>query len=308
MFELHTSDFDPCPARTLLKRDGKFSGESGTALVRGLVTHKALEIMHIAAKSELPTTVTSVVNAAVPIIMSELEEQGRVTSESVDSNMDKMVKEIHTIVSRYKERMLPLAERYNVLGVEVPIYWELSEDVHLSSHLDLLMHDPESDTIIAWDWKWRKDSLAVTDLSRNMQLACYWACLKGTGQIQVDCKIPESWEYSGEGWVTPKSENVLVSWIDLPSLKPYSRAVTTYEDGNAVQHKKGDDRPLDRIIRTPIFHDSQINNIRNAALTRADLIMNRIPLYIPQGCSHCECEAWCPRFDMPSEGSVEVTF
>ena len=46
MFELHTSDFDPCPGRAQLRRNGAFDGVAGTALVRGLMIHNALEMLH----------------------------------------------------------------------------------------------------------------------------------------------------------------------------------------------------------------------------------------------------------------------
>jgi len=89
------------------------------------------------------------------------------------------------------------------------------------------------------------------------------------------------------------------AWVDLPSLKPYSRAtIGTDDGGQACQFVKGDPRPLSRVIRYVDFKESQIDKIEEAALRRADMLINEDAPFIPQGCSHCECEPWCPRFDM----------
>ena len=65
-----------------------------------------------------------------------------------------------------------------------------------------------------------------------------------------------------------------------------------------MQFVKGDPRPLSRAIRYVDFKESQIDNIKDAALARADMLINETAPFIPQGCSHCECEPWCPRFDI----------
>ena len=302
MFELHTSDFDPCPARAMLRREGKFDGVAGIALVRGLVAHQALELIHHQPDELLSPTLTT----ATSRVIEELEEQGRTPSDAVMNGLGEMEAEIMTVLDAYKRRIIPITNKWTLLGTEVPVYWELSEDVHLSSHIDALFVD-ESGKPIIWDWKWRKDPMAISDLSRNLQLACYFSCLTN-GMVELD---QHSWDMAGskhgwgeevDGWGYPPSGSPTpdVAWIDLPSLKPYTRKTTAKDDeGKETTFVKGDDRPLSRTIRTVKHHPDQVETIKAYALQRANLIRNNVPMYIPQGCSHCECESWCPRFDMP---------
>ena len=302
MFELHTSDFDPCPARAMLRREGKFDGVAGIALVRGLIAHEALSLMHHEPEEFI---LTHIVNAS-QLTISQLENEGRTPSDAVIDGLKDIEKDIMVVLDTYKRNILPITRKWTLLGTEVPVYWELSDEVHLSSHIDALFVDEQGKPIV-WDWKWRKDALAISDLSRNLQLACYFSCI-AEGMIElcqhswdmVEKKF--GWTSSGDGWGFP-AENTIptpsVAWIDLPSLKPYTRKTTTTDDeGKSRTYIKGDDRPVSRIIRTVNHHPDQIETIKSYALQRAKLIMNEIPMYIPQGCSHCECESWCPRFDM----------
>ena len=297
MFELHTSDFDPCPARAVLRRRCAFDGVAGTALVRGLAAHTALENLH----KDTSELTSDLVQHALASTVDMLASEGREASDAVERNIGSMASEIVTMLESYRRRILPLTSKWTLLGTEVPVYWELRDDVHLSSRVDVLYID-ENERAICWDWKWRKDALAISDLSRNLQLACYWGALIDGGLFQLKANERASgWDCSGDGWYSlPDGSKVpLVSWVDLPSLKPYARATMGQDDsGRAIQYKKGDDRPVCRVIRTPNFHPKQLGNIKDAALVRADMIINGTAPYIPQGCSHCECEPWCPRFDM----------
>lgn len=296
-FELHTSDFDPCPGRALLRREGKFDGVSGMALFRGLTAHSALEALHN-KPDELLSAITS---QAIDKTASQMEEEGRTPSDAVMNNIEGLMKEVLVVLEAYRRRILPITSQWTLLGTELPIYWELDDGVHLSSHIDALFVSQEGQAIV-WDWKWRKDALAISDLSRNLQLACYFASLCD-GLVSIpNFKILKHWDSDESGWYwqtgdfpTPK-----VAWIDLPSLKPYTRRTDTQDDdGKARTFIKGDDRPLSRIIRSVQHHPQQIKSIKNAALRRAEMLMSGQPIYIPQGCSHCECEAFCPRFDIP---------
>lgn len=306
MFELHTSDFDPCPARAILKREGKFEGVAGRALFRGLVAHSALEEVHASHQDGKEWALK---NCADKII-ADLTNEGREPSDSVMANLPAISKEIEGMVAQYEKRVIPFcdAKEYTFLGTEVPVYWELSPEVFLSSHVDILFIDGNNRPII-WDWKWRVSASAVSDLSRSLQLACYWACLaSGEGMVKLDddkvlildIDKRAGWAIQGDGWSYPPTGSAvpLVSWIDLPSLKPYARATMGKdEQGNAVSYVKGDDRPLDRIIKSIDHKVSQVEAIRKSALLRAEMIINKTAPYIPQGCSHCESEPWCPRFD-----------
>ena len=297
MLELHTSDFDPCPARAVLRRAGKYDGVAGTALVRGLAAHTALETLH-KTTSELTS---DIVAYAVNHTLTTLPEEGRMPSDAVERNIDTLTRDICGMLDRYRVRILPMIYDCTYLGCEIPVYWELRDDVHLSSHVDLLYID-KNERVHCWDWKWRKDALAISDLSRNLQLACYWGAMVDGGLFQLKQNEQTSgWDNAGDGWFSlPDGAKVpTVSWVDLPSLRPYARATMGQnERGEAVQYTKGDERVLNRVIRTPQFSTAQLENIKEAALLRADMIINGTAPYIPQGCSHCESEPWCTRFDI----------
>ena len=300
-FELHTSDFDPCPGRAALRRDGKISGESGTALFRGLTTHCALEVLHD-KPSEM---IIPIIHEASQKVISQMEEEGRIPTDAVMNNLPDLTKEISIVLEAYKRRILPITSQWRLLGTEVPVYLHLKdlEDggvMHLSSHVDALFVTNEGQAIV-WDWKWRKDSLAISDLSRNLQLAAYYASLLD-GVFNIDeFKLVEGWDSDEAGWYWQVGDfpNPQVAWIDLPSLKPYTRKTQAKNDkGELVTFVKGDDRPLSRVIRNVTHHPDQLENIKQAMIKRGDMLIEGNPIYIPQGCSHCECEPWCPRFDI----------
>lgn len=303
MFELHTSDFDPCPARAWLRREGKIDGVAGIALFRGLLAHRALEVMHHEPEELLSPIMTS----ATSHVINQLEHDGRLPSDAVMGRLGEIEAEVTTVLDSYKRRVLPITCTWKLLGTEVPVYWEIDDDIHLSSHIDALFITKEGKPII-WDWKWRKDALAVSDLSRNLQLACYFGALVD-GMVQLDENAlswldinhdwangdSDNWTYPPHGSPTPE-----VAWVDLPSLKPYTRKTIAKDDeGREVTFLKGDDRPMSRTMRYVKHHPDQIETIKEFALQRANIVKNKLPLYIPQGCSHCECEAHCPRLDMP---------
>ena len=280
----------------MLRREGKFDGIAGIALVRGLVAHEALELIHWKPDELL----SPILHDATARVIEKLIQEGRQPSDSVMGGLKEIEADILTVLDAYKRRIIPITRKWTLLGTEVPVYWELSEDVHLSSHIDALFLTDEGKPII-WDWKWRKDPMAISDLSRNLQLACYFACLV-SGMVELN-HTPKDWQAidTMSGWTFP-TEVVTpdVAWIDLPSLKPYTRKTTAKDDeGKETVYTKGDDRPLSRTIRTIKHHPDQIETIKAFALQRANLIRNNVPMYIPQGCSHCECESWCPRFDIP---------
>jgi hypothetical protein len=293
MFELHTSDFDPCPGRAQLRRNGAFDGVAGTALVRGLMIHNALEMLHY--NWDCPAA--DILASSSSKTLSVMEDEGRQPSDAVMANLPTLVREMNVVLEQYIERVLPITKKWTLLGCEVPVYWQLRDDVHLSSHLDAMFINSEGLPVF-WDWKWRATSASFSDLSRSLQLACYWAAIaSGNGMFQL--KGSPKLNRIQDDWYVFEQCNPKGAWVDLPSLKPYSRAtIGTDDEGRARQFVKGDPRPLSRAIRYVDFKESQIDNIKNAALARADMLINGTAPFIPQGCSHCECEPWCPRFDM----------
>jgi hypothetical protein len=300
-FELHTSDFDPCPGRALLRREGKFTGESGKALFRGLTTHCALEELH----HHPDELITALIQQASTKVIRQMEDEGRTPTDAVMSNLSELSREIAVVLESYKRIILPITSQWRLIGTELPVFWHLKDldnggVMHLSSHIDALFIK-ENGQAVVWDWKWRKDALAISDLSRNLQLACYFAAICD-GSVHIpDYKLMPNWDSDEEGWYWQTGEfpTPQVAWIDLPSLKPYTRKTQAKNDrGEAVTFVKGDDRPLSRVIRNVSHHPEQIENIKQAAIRRGDMLMEGSPIYIPQGCSHCECEPWCPRFDI----------
>ena len=299
MFELHTSDFDPCPGRAMLRRGGAFDGVAGTALVRGLMIHQALEIVH----TEYENNIEDVLVRASHHTLAQMEKEGRQPSDAVIRNLDDITREMHGVLDQYVARIVPITKKWTLLGCEVPVYWELRKDVHLSSHVDILFIN-DRDAPVFWDWKWRVAANAsISDLSRSLQLACYWSALaSGEGLFQLGDIDEEGVEQIGDGWWRFDPGQLPLAkgaWVDLPSLKPYAKAtIGTDDDGQACQFVKGDPRPLSRVIRYVDFKENQIDKIVESALRRADMLINEDAPFIPQGCSHCECEPWCPRFDM----------
>ena len=294
MFELHTSDFDPCPGRAQLRRDGAFDGVAGTALVRGLMVHTALELLHI----EHEVDIADLLVRSTEKTLDTMSDEGRMPSDAVSANMDSMVREMHNVLLQYQLRILPLTKDWTLLGCEVPVYWELREDVHLSSHLDVIFQR-EDGKVIFWDWKWRAAANAsYSDLGRSLQLATYWAAIaSGNGLFKLSGS-PDLDRIQDDWYIFPECTPI-GAWLDLPSLKPYSRATMgTDDEGRGTQFVKGDPRPLSRVLRYVDFKESQIEKIKEAALLRADMLIQGTAPFIPQGCSHCECEPWCPRFDI----------
>ena len=107
MFELHTSDFDPCPGRALLRREGKFDGVSGMALFRGLTAHSALEALHN-KPDELLSAITS---QAIDKTASQMEEEGRTPSDAVMNNIEGLMKEVLVVLEAYRRRILPITSQ-----------------------------------------------------------------------------------------------------------------------------------------------------------------------------------------------------
>ena len=215
------------------------------------------------------------------------------------NNLPTLVRQMHAVLVQYRERVLPITNKWTLLGCEIPVYWELRKDVHLSSHLDVMFMD-QGGNIVFWDWKWRVTSASICDLGRSLQLACYWGAIaSGQGLFQFGEGFGnEILTEVEDGWYSIRS-SACGAWVDLPSLKPYSRATMgTDDEGRACQFSKGDPRPMGRVIRYVDFKQSQIEKIKESALLRADMLINETAPFIPQGCSHCECEPWCPRFDI----------
>ena len=296
VFELHTSDFDPCPARALLRREGKLTGESGTALFRGLTAHCALEELH----KNPDELIAAHIKQASTKVINQMEEEGRTPTDAVMTNLTDISREIGVVLEAYRRRILPITCTWKLLGTELPVYWQLNDDIHLSSHIDALFLTEEGRAIV-WDWKWRKDALAVSDLARNLQLACYFGAICDGVISLPDFRLMSNWDSDEDGWYWQTGEFLTptVAWIDLPSRKPYTRKTQAKNDsGEVVTFSRGDDRPISRVIRSVTHHPEQIENIKQAAVQRAMMLMSGNPIYIPQGCSHCECEPWCPRFDI----------
>ena len=297
-----------------------YDGRAGVALVRGLMAHAALQMMHEGKDGG------DLVERASEETLAECARSAREPTDSVLSSIGSIVRDVSSVVDHYRRRVMPVTSQWTLLGCEVPVWWVLREETSvvgrvgnhpfrdepqaaaLSSHVDALFLDDEGRPTI-WDWKWRRHSPSIADRTRNLQMAAYWGAML-MGQVLLD-SLPRNWKRlesvspdCAGGWCQPDYKITpvpRVCWVDLPSLKPYTRATIGEDDsGRATEFKKGDDRPLNKIIR-PIRHDcSNVHAIESALLQRADML-DRAPVFIPQpnGCAHCECEPWCPRFDMP---------
>lgn len=162
-------------------------------------------------------------------VLREAKESGQpVTGAAFDERYN-IADEVTKALYKYVERVAPMFTK--VIGVQIPVRFTLDVDGEpqdFASHIDLMWRDAGKVLHIA-DWKWREESPTQAYLDRNLQFALYRLCAFALdGWIQID----------GE-W-TQFNEDAVMEWIHIPALFPYARGTGEF--------KKGDERPLDRIV------------------------------------------------------------
>lgn len=270
---IHSSDLTAaCPRAVELRLDGKAIGEYTTALFRGQLAGVALEILH---GQGLKGSVKGVVCVeATTRVLDMAADENRPPSDAVMRELEAIQAEVTGALTLYVGRFRDYFAQCKIIGCEVPVSWE-SDGLQFASHLDLLFREPNGDLYV-WDWKWRDQSPMFAYLSRNMQLAMYALCCRD-GQVRV-----------GGEWVRLNQWPV-AAWVHLPNLEPYKRAGEGY--------RKGDARPLDKIVREVRYDDSSRDTIiREVMLRKAMMDAGHFPaIPDPVGCHLCDCAAHCPQ-------------
>jgi len=263
-----------------------------TALYRGSFAGKMLEELHNADKWE-PADIAAAGLLAVKRIKDEIKTEGRVISDSVKENYEKIHAECIEGVSQYANRFAERWQECKHIGCEIPIRWT-HNGIRFASHLDLVVRDTHNvwgrgkDRLLIIDWKWRQDAPTIDYLARSPQLMLY--CLATRyGELLID-----------DFW-TPMDEWPAICWLHMPHLKVYKKKTHTKdEQGVEVTYEKGDSRPDGAILRWAPFKQDR-------AADMIDELMTKVAMYeaglfpmnpTPVGCFLCPSREWCDRWDM----------
>ena len=300
--EVHSTDLtEPCMRKTYHRHRGEVTGEATTALYRGLVAGKALELLH--GDWDEPTPELTI--AAASDVAKSLVDEGRIISDSVENNRQDILAEVSEVVDLYRDRFEPLFSKCQFIGAEVPVRLSLPFG-EFASHLDLLVRDTHNSfgwgkgRLVCFDWKWRADTATYPYLARNLQFALYYLMiLKGK---------TKAFEGKGEfDWISFEEE-ATVAWLDLTALKPYRRKTTTINEvGELVERKKGDLRPMKSILKGVNYGNGAVHDVEEELKNRIKLFdLGIYPLNPhPVACMVCEAEAFCSRFDMTQTGDTK---
>jgi len=300
--EWHTTDLtDHCPARVRLRLLGKISNRAPTAMVRGMAAGAALEYLHAHNPDEWGESHCNAAKAilyGVTATTESIDADNRILTDAAEKALRSTIPEqLEPVVNAYIRRLGPLFGKTEFLGSEVPIRMEDTQrNIKYASHLDLVVHDRDNNLgcgpgLIVLDWKWRKDTPSKAYLARNQQFLLYWLACKH-GEMLVNTPF-------GEAWLGFDTFPQMV-WVDLPSLKPYTRkTVTKNDDGQEVEYKKGDDRPLRQVMRVVRFEESQATHALNNLSQKIEMYKKGFWPCNPDpvGCGICEAEDFCSRFD-----------
>ncbi len=288
--DVHTTDLtDQCPHRVLLKHEQKIRPVATTALYRGLLAGKVLEAVHDGVDVSLDVISKN--------LTKELEEEGRVLSDSVAENMAAIELEVSKMTEQYHLRLMPLFDKCEVIGTELPCRLTLG-DTNFASHVDLLVRDTNNvfgygqERLLCIDWKFRQDAPTKAYLSRNLQMFTYWLTIL-EGSVMAYKAV--------DGWVEFGEEPQMI-WCHLPYLKPFGRkTVVKNDEGEEVTYKKGDERPIANIMREVNLKFDAVESMKRDMLSR--VAMMRAGFFPknpdPIRCQVCEAQDFCARGDTP---------
>lgn len=298
--EIHSGMLtDSCPRRVQLRIEGKAISSAPTALYRGVLIGEVLRMYHQSAAWE--ASPSEVVAKIVPHVRKQFSDEGRVLTESVETNADAIHSEVADITTHYITRFAERFKRAELIGCELPCRMTIGK-VKFASHIDLMFRDThgelsgQANALVIWDWKFRQDAPTRAYLSRNLQLGMYWLMAQ-RGSIMISQEF-QYWSELGE---VPT-----VAWCQLPALKPFARATTIQDDdGTERQYLKGEVRPDRSVVRDCGFRDGMQEFVEGEILKRVELMKKGLDIAIPDpiGCHLCECEPWCRRFDTAELGN-----
>jgi hypothetical protein len=293
--EIHSSDLTAsCMKFVQLRLQGKLRPAATTALFRGLVMGEALRYLHervLHNGSEEPALYTLLVNEAVATVRKTLTDEGRTPTDAVETNMNEIVSDIGMFMENYYQRFKERFAASQFLGCEVPVRWKFAPRMpEFASHIDLLIRD-RNGMLVFIDWKLREQAPTHAYLSRNLQFASYYGCCL-EGKFLLNDGLSSEWKRFGE-------ESIGV-WLHVNHLAPFGRK-TKCEDDRGMEREfvKGDDRPTRMSWREVEYHSNSIEMIRGQLMERVRLLKRDIFPSNPDpvGCTLCEAESFCPRFD-----------
>lgn len=287
---VHSSDLTAeCMRSVRLRLEGKQKGEYTASLYLGQLIHLSLAKLHEARRRwDFGATrlldVERTVSEAVQIMEGLSIKEGRPISLAVSNNISRIIEEAQDICKRYVIRLGPILDQ-SFSWVERPVSFE-TQVFKFASHIDLLFRDKDTGRLHIWDWKMRRESPTFEYLSRNLQMSMY-AAAAVYGKIRVGD--------DDDTWIN-MNEIPVVSWIHLPNLRPYARGGSGY--------KKGDDRDLNKIIRSVEYTReglaSAILEANSRALAMGAGYWPTNPE--PTRCLLCESRSSCVSFSSNSEG------
>jgi hypothetical protein len=294
--EIHSSDLTAsCPKFVELRLKGMTRPAATTALYRGLVAGESMRLLHerhIHGGTE-PALYSMLVSEAAAIVDATLAAEGRLKTPAVEASMSDVVTDVASACEKYWMKLQPRMSKWTLLGCEVPVRWKYAPRYpEFASHIDCLLRD-ENGGLVVIDWKWKAESPTYQYLARNMQMACYYACCFEGRFLLNDGLSTE--------WVSLCEEPRMV-WLQLPALLPFGRKTRCEDDkGMEVEFSRGDDRPI-RMAWKEIEYGhlpSTVDDIRAALMQRARMFKNDIFPQNPDpvGCTICEAESFCKRFD-----------
>lgn len=307
--DIHSSDItERCLRKVWLKRQGCYEPVMPEAMYKGnLFNHAATRLAQLNSYDE--DAVVEASGYATAKVQSDLKAENRRLSDAVEKNASRIHKELAQAVIEYARRFGERLAECRVIGVEIPIWWELPitfPPVHntegdavegvieISSHLDLLMRDVHNvwgkgnRRLCDWDFKYHGDDASRDYLGRNQQMIAY--------QIAVArglCLINGDWIHMDEWPAT--------AWFHASSLRPYGKQTTTKNDRGEVQtFARGELRPEHTILRWIDFRPEREDDMTRELAMRAETMLAGFFPMNPDhvGCRLCECRHWCPRFDI----------
>lgn len=289
--DIHTTDLtEPCLRKVLLRHQHKSEPVAPTALFRGLLAGKCLEVLH-----EKGGKVD--VMPLAEELKKELLSEGRMLSDAVEKNLADLCREVDDKLYAYTETLMPKFDKCQVIGTELPCRLNVN-GIELASHIDLMVRDTDGvfgygrGRLLVIDWKYRMETPTRGYLARNLQFSLYWLCaLRG--------KILS---YPFAGVWDEYQENAQMIWCHLPYLSPFKRKTTCKDiDGNSVTYLKGDQRPVNQIMRDVNFKTDCVSEIEKDLTERVEMMRAG---YFPKSpdpvrCTVCDSREFCTRGDTP---------
>lgn len=289
--EIHSSDLTArCLREVYHRHAGEVDAECPTAMYRGNIAGEALRMIRMGEWDGKRTSdgMIALASRAADAVDGVLVAENRPASAGAQKARTEIIGEVARHVGHYLKRV-PADNVSRVIGCEVPVrctFMVDGEAIEFASHLDYVWRST-SGLLVVDDDKWREDQPTWEYLRRNEQFACYaYACRHG--ELLV-----------GGEWIEFR-EWPLLRWIDLANFKPYTRKTVC---GDGEEYAKGDDRPLDKLIRHVPYDD--VSGPRIEAMVAERVRMMRAGLWPansdPIGCQVCQSKRYCVSYDAGSD-------